>query len=415
MSEIKRFMEASSIRDEDNESPFVCSKCFKDPLLKGRSYQLLRSRKCIGCNQEVYSAISVKEIAKALLPALPNHFMVDEDLYPGYSMGLSEIIKHAIGCENENINHQISTHLEKPDAEEDDFYSQHQEYCWKSSPFDSEEHQRWYVVGDWINIAESLAYGQRFFNTRARLFFESLIGEALEAKNSDNLNSPAAIRMLPKGFQIYRARRANTSAEIKAITDSPAVQFNAPPKETLSNNRMNAAGVSLLYTASDPETAISEVRPAVGQHVAVAEFITKKELQLFDFTALTKKLSYEKISLLDPNHEGRAHLRLLLTYLHDEISKPARTTSNDYIVTQALSEFICYMKEPHFDGIIFGSVQNPEGINFVFFDNEKNPMKKISIHRLPEFDVEITPGNVRVYEIAGARYSYKNNAPPDEF
>ena len=42
-------------------------------------------------------------------------------------------------------------------------------------------------------------------------------------------------------------------------------------------------GISYLYTASNPETAIAEVKPYVGDYVCVGRFVSARRTALMDF------------------------------------------------------------------------------------------------------------------------------------
>ena len=106
-------------------------------------------------------------------------------LYPGYELTLNDVVGHAIRCSSEAVRRAVAACLEDPEADEEDFYWPGQEYSRRSSPFESEDHERWYAVGPWHHIAHELAHGRRFFNDAARSFFEWLIGEALEAEDPE--------------------------------------------------------------------------------------------------------------------------------------------------------------------------------------------------------------------------------------
>lgn len=47
--------------------------------------------------------------------------------------------------------------LEDANADDEDFYCPGQEYSRTPSPFESDDHERWYAVGPWHHIAHELA------------------------------------------------------------------------------------------------------------------------------------------------------------------------------------------------------------------------------------------------------------------
>lgn len=389
---------------EDAKEMFVCQQCLGDSMLKKLSAGLLAERVCAACGKPTMNALTPERIADFIRKDLPKHFMLDDDLYPGYALSLEKVVSKAIRCEDESVCKAVAAHLVDPNADEENFYWGGQEYRRTPSPFESQEHERWYVVGDWDHIAHELTHGQRFFNHKVERFFEGLIFEALHAEAADHTGTSPVIKMLPAGTEFYRARLANNGVEAKNIQDNPIVELGAPPKERAANNRMNPAGIPLLYVADDTKTCIAEVRPSIGDVVVVGRFRSTKCLKFFDFTALDGNLSHTSLSLFDPAYEERSQRRQLLKYLHDEIAKPVRTSDTDYVVTQALAEFIRYEKEQLFDGIIFRSVQNEGGINYVLFDKNIDLRSMHASNWHPQFDLEISIGCTSLHKVTAVQY-----------
>ena len=166
--------------------------------------------------------------------------------------------------------------------------------------------------------------------------------------------------------------------------------------------------VPLLYVAADEQTAIAEVRPSIGDRVVVGEFISNRNLEFFDFTALTA-LQHNEISWFDPGYRERTDHRLLLEYLHDLIARPVRATDTDYVMTQALAEFIRYYRKQRFDGISFRSVQREGGVNYVIFDRS-TPEALQTSDWAPQFDLVVSREAVSIFEIARVDYHTINPA-----
>jgi len=374
---------------EDNEPMFVCLECLGDPMLRMSKVALMSERICAACGQPTRKALTPKRIAHFIGKYLPTHFMVDYGLHPGYEMTLADVVNIAIRCDNALIGEAIAQHLIEADADEEGFYWPGQEYCWAPSPFESEEHERWWVVGEWNSIAEELSHGRRFFNDKARKFFDSLIFEALNAESAECPGTLAVIKTLPSGTNFYRARTAKNQIEVQVFKDNPAKELGAPPKEHAGNNRMSAAGVSLLYVSQDTATCIAEVQPSAGATVVVGEFSSTSPLTIFDFTALSNQLKLTPLSLFSPGYQRRGDHQRLLHYLHDEIAQPVRVRDTHYVMTQALAEFIRYHEQQPFDGISFRSVQHDGGVNFVLFD-KSNSETMYSHGGRSRFDLEIS-------------------------
>lgn len=391
------------LTEEDAEEPmFVCVACIGDTWLKKKASKRSEAQLCACCGISVLEALTSRKIADTIKKHLSEHFAIDYGLHPGYEMGLSRIIGLAIRCESDAVCNAVAERLIDPDANEKDFYFYGQGYCWVSSPFESEEHERWWVEGDWTRIATELVHGRRFFNTNASMFFESLIFEAMRASSRENPNVTAVVKVVPEATRFYRARIASTHGQLLAFQDDPTKELGAPPKDRAANNRMSPSGVPLLYVAADAETGIAEVRPSIGDKVVVAEFVSTRPLEFFDFTALTT-LEHQAISWFEPGYQKRTDRRLLLEYLHDLIARPVRANDTDYVVTQALAEFIRYYDKQRFDGISFRSVQREGGVNYVIFD--RSPLEALQIPDwVPQFDLVASKDGVSVFEISRVEY-----------
>lgn len=402
----KRILPQLFLEAERAKPMWVCQDCLTDEMLKAMKPSLLEERRCSSCGGLSRSALTPERIANFIREYLPVHFQVDDGRYPGYELTLESIIKAATGCNSEAVCLAIAERLEDQSADEDSFYWPGQEYCGARDPFDSEEHEKWYITSEWRNIAVQLTHGRRFFNDRAQQFFESLIVEALGARDAEHADRSAVVTTLAAGSFLFRARLASSTAEARKFALNPAEALGAPPRERAANNRMSAAGIPLLYVSSDPDTCIAEIRPSIGDTVAVGRFETTATLDFFDFTALNRELQHGRLSLFDSRHEKKSHHRRLLTYLHEEIARPVRSGDTDYVMTQALAEFIRYSKLGKFDGIAFQSVQRAGGINYVLFDKSE-PATMLAPQWRPTFDVKIESANVSVHTVTGVSYFRK--------
>ena len=379
-------------------------------MLKELHGALEKERVCSACNNTVTSALTPKRIARFIREHLPTHFEPDHGLYPGYELTLDDVVGIAIGCSSETVRRAVSECLENHNANDEDFYWPGQEYCRVPSPFESEDHERWYAVGPWHHIAHELTHGRRFFNDTARSFFEWMIGEALEAEDPERPGTPALVTTLDAGTAFYRSRIASGELEARSFAENAMVALGAAPKERAANNRMSPAGVPLLYVSREANTCIAEVRPSIGDTVVVGRFQSIAPMKFFDFTVLSRRLRYAPLSFFDPGYQKRSEHRMLLEYLHDEIARPVRASDTDYVVTQALAEYIRYDKEWAFDGIAFRSVQCEGGVNYVLFDRGA-PEAMAAPDWRPTFHLAISTDAVSLHVIEGVRYSHKSSYP----
>ena len=130
-----------------------------------------------------------------------------------------------------------------------------------------------------------------------------------------------------------------------------------PPKHLVGNGRINSRGIPYLYTASDPSTAIAEIRPSKAVPVSVAKLTTTKPHRFV-------KLEKSKFSNILPLYQ-QFELYRLANIITLELSKPIDSSTSDfgYLATQFIAELA---DSKDFDGIAFKS-SLAEGTNYVFF------------------------------------------------
>jgi hypothetical protein len=99
---------------------------------------------------------------------------------------------------------------------------------------------------------------------------------------------------------------------------------------------MNVEYIPAFYGAFCEETAIAEIRPGIGDEVAVGEFVLARDLKVFDFTAFSRARGVAWKDLV-------THTRYeFITQMQDEISKPISPLAmqREYIATQIVAEYL---------------------------------------------------------------------------
>ena len=145
----------------------------------------------------------------------------------------------------------------------------------------------------------------------------------------------------------------------------PRSKMGKPPEHKSRDGRANPKGIPYLYLASDPITAISEVRATVGDTVTLGTFRLTEKLNVIDLT---------NVSIDSPfRHEFELEFYLkhlgFLRVLGDELSKAINPDRDDlrYVPLQYLCELI---KNSGFDGIVFRS-SVAKGSNLAVFNDKK--------------------------------------------
>ena len=145
----------------------------------------------------------------------------------------------------------------------------------------------------------------------------------------------------------------------------PDVHIGTPPGKLSNAGRMNAKGISVFYGASKSQVALAEVRPPVGSKVVVARFDIVRPLRLLDLTALAH--ARDGGSIFDPTLKVRLERVAFLQSLGERMTRPVMPDDEafDYLITQAIADFLGSENEPRLDGIIFASAQVKSGSNVV--------------------------------------------------
>jgi hypothetical protein len=127
---------------------------------------------------------------------------------------------------------------------------------------------------------------------------------------------------------------------------------------------MNCAGVAVFYGAQDKDTAISEIRPAVGSYVVVGEFKVIRPLRLLHLETLGEAGPGFGGSPFDPDAKDKAVRGQFLKVMTRTLAMPVvpQLQHRDYLTTQAIADFLATHRLLQLDGIIFPSTQHPEDV-----------------------------------------------------
>jgi hypothetical protein len=139
--------------------------------------------------------------------------------------------------------------------------------------------------------------------------------------------------------------------------------YTSPPNDLAAQGRMNPAGISFFYGALDAGTAAVEVYDG-SPFAAVATFRPLRALELIDLTdAMIPSPFDESISLKEHRQT------VFLNRFTEEIARPIVRdirVHQDYVPTQAVTEYIRFRSRSRLDGIAFSSAR-VKGTNVVIF------------------------------------------------
>jgi hypothetical protein len=357
------------LSEEDQEC--ICVECIEDKVLR-RAFANSPVVICHQCKRRDLPGVRKTVLANASRSIVQYHFRpLSEDELPAKNQKtLADVLKVVNQVTGDGFCEVMAEYLSShPRSDENGFFNAGKKYV--KIEQNSKKDKALDALQIWRDIATDLLHRQRYFNAKAEKFFEVLFDEAIQTKTSGLFeDQPSAIKVVPSNTIIFRARRIDNEADRNKIANNASAELGAPPRDVAAQNRMNPRGIPLFYGAADLETAIAEIRPSIGDDVAVGKFRTTKALKLFNFLGLNIFPVRPKLSYWYDDYELRLPCRELLSYLHHAVSQPVRVGETGYIVTQAMTEYLCHKNDERFDGIIFSSVQNDGGVNYVLFSED---------------------------------------------
>jgi RES domain-containing protein len=198
------------------------------------------------------------------------------------------------------------------------------------------------------NFAESIRREWRFTRSAEQQEFLSAVLHSSYSRR----------KQIAAGSAVWRAQVGNDWRSENDEDDScpfPPERMKPLPYQA-AEGRANPKGIPYLYTASDRDTAVAEVRPWVG-----AEFRIQRELTIVNCVSPYRRLRARATEPAAPERE-----RAVWKDIDNAFSRPVTPHEHiaDYVPTQVLAEFF---KSQGLDGIRYRSSVG-QGTNIVFFD-----------------------------------------------
>lgn len=212
----------------------------------------------------------------------------------------------------------------------------------------------------WYDFANHVAYVNRFGGSLTKDNVCNFIDEILKRKEM--------LYHISKGDYIYRARKIKRN-EIKKNVAGKWEGFDKkysgmPPYRETPNGRANIAGIPVFYTATEKETACSELRPMKNDYISVAKYEIIEDMDVANFTL-------EQVQNVEKQIEGQ----LFLKNMFESFSMPISNELIDYLPSEFISEYI-RLKHTNLSGIRYSSLHNSGGYNIALFDDKKCEFKE---------------------------------------
>ena len=347
----------------------ICPECFDNRALKRRLTELRpkfpNSEKCEF--HPTRKAVPLEEVGKIVEPALRANYAIGEWMYDHQEGDdLHTVIDETTGADDDRVIHALIAWLIHndeywpPDGEEA-FYAEDQTYV--TIRLDG-----WRHGALWRRFREAILHRQRFFNDPAKAFLVEIF-DGLQ-NQSDIDDKPVFYRLLPSEEPLfYRARIVANEDAFSAIAQDPAGQMGPPPATLRRAGRMNAAGIAVFYGAMEKETAVAELRPAVGSLISMAAFQVHRPIHVLDLTRFTR--AGRQLDIFAKNQMVRATQWAFMQSFASEISQPILPGDEhlEYVPAQVVAEYLTSQpvrwrgSEVTPDAIIFRSAQRDGGKN----------------------------------------------------
>lgn len=349
----------------------ICHHCISNPYLKDLVRRTGKVGNCFYCGNRAKS-YTILQISELILRAFDSH----------YAQVFDEETDYDDIPEGEPVNEAISEAAGIPETAAEDIrdllayesYDHELAQMGFSSPFDDDS---WYIKKDihdhhwqrqWEEFERILKFESRFFNQEGMDLLQSIFKDIGDMETHDGRS---LIKLIVPGSELsglHRARVFHQDEKLREALARPETGLGPPPAPVAYAGRMNARGIAVFYGSSDPGVSIAEVRPPVGSKVAVARFDVIRPLQLLDLTALAEiKING---SIFDESYARRLSRSIFLARLSTMMTRPVMPDDEaaEYLVTQAVADYLATRLKGTFDGIIYPSVQAKGlAVNVVLF------------------------------------------------
>jgi hypothetical protein len=204
-------------------------------------------------------------------------------------------------------------------------------------------------------------------------------------------------RAVGQDQQLVRARKGHAGIKNTLFEAHPIKEMLAPPPEKASEGRINPKGIPCFYAADSIETAVSEMRPWIGELISVAFFRPFSTISAIDLTNdIENPISLKRCMGKQPPISPAEIETQLWSELNHAFSKPVSNTTEaaEYAPTQIISEWFKFWG---YDGVVYKSSIHTDGKNYAFFNTnlftESNVAGMSQVHEVKTIKINSEPAN----------------------
>jgi hypothetical protein len=362
----KRLWEEEQARGYHTSDDAVCPQCFSDGGLKAFVEDHLESNTCTVCGTTADHAIAAPadDVLEFFLQKVGNHYENADGNAPwdneeGHYFVTTWSMYDLVFDELQDIADYSTLEWLYEHIKEEG------EYCERDWQIQSPGEA---LKSAWAGFCAVIKHETRFLFFTETEDEEDEDGEPFRVRPAEMLDELAKvilkcelIQELKAGTRMFRVRGHEAGKTFTKVVD-----LGPPPKNVAkSPGRMNAAGIVVMYTAFDRDTALAE---ATGEYYdfSVAEFELLKDFQVVDLT---------RIPHVPSIFEGgpRESLRFLRHFAKDvsQPFTPDRELHIEYTPTQVVSEYLRHRLRDKQGrpilGLLYKSAECEGGVNLALF------------------------------------------------
>ena len=372
----------------------LCAECVDEAFLKNEIATKGKRRKCSYCHS-IGKSYSIDAVSGEVERAFEDHFVRTSSEPDDFQSALLRDSESTYEWEREGQEsiYAIMDAANIPEAAARDIQEvledKHADFdsaaMGDETEFDSEAHYVENSTSDaewqaeWRSFERSLKSQARFFNQTGAQHLSSIFKdiETMETRQKRRAVVDAGPGTPITGF--FRARVFHTPAKVEAALIRPDESIGPPPSAVARAGRMNAHGISVFYGADDPGVALAEVRPPVGSWAVIARFEIIRPLRLLDLAALVDITT--EGSVFDPLFKHRLARAKFLRSLTQRITIPVMPDDEpfEYLITQAIADFLATDSSSSIDGILFPSVQAAGSARNVVIFHKSSRVQQIEL------------------------------------
>jgi len=338
----------------------ICAACTNDKFLKREIVTQGKKGKCSYC-QSASKTMRIEDFADYIDDAFADHYeLTSEDSYH-YDERQGEQVSFMI---------QEAAEIDEPPAEdvravlEDRHDRGHdKDTMYEENPFSSEAHYQskgihiTEYLEEWEYFRESILTEARLFNRQAETVLARIF-EGLEDHVTAHGKRVIVKAGLGHGIKaLYRARAFQSDERLEAAVARPDSELGPPPPACAVAGRMNSRGIGVFYGATHAGVALAEIRPPVGSRVLVGRFEIIRPLRFLDLEAMRSIRA--KGSIFESSFVRALEKTAFLDTMSARITRPVMPDdeASEYLVTQAIADYLATRTDPALDGIIYSPAQ----------------------------------------------------------